>query len=179
MIVFHIKHIHKTIEAGTGIYRELYECSLGSKSGLDAVAGLIPVCFFMIELVDGKDNRHIVLGGIAGKNLSPDLNTLGTVHEKDTCLANLERLDRSTDEIIGTGSIDDIEFGVIQFGIECRSKNRLLVGLLEFSIVGYCVLVFHCAAAVDDLAFIKHSFGECGLAGLGRAQQDYITDGFG
>ena len=110
---------------------------------------------------------------------SAHLNALSAVHEEDSGLADLECLYCAADEIVGAGSVDDVELGVLELCIESGSENGLLVGLLELGVVGDGVLVFHGATAVDDLAFEEHGFGECGLAGLGAAQENHIADVFG
>ena len=166
VIVLHVDNVDEALEAGTGIDGELHECSLAAESGLDAVVGLVPIRLLVVELVDCENEGNVVFGCLTGKYLCAHLDALRAVDEQDTCLADLEGLHCTSDEIVGTGSVDDVELGVHEFGIEGRSEDGLLVGLFELGVVGDCVLVFNGTTAVDDLAFEEHCLGERGLSGL-------------
>ena len=140
---------------------------------------MLPVGFFVVELVHGDYGGNAVLLGIAGEYFGAHFHTLLCVHYEDTGFANLEGRNRTAAEIIGAGSVDDVDLGVLELRIERSGVDGFLVGLLVFGVVRNCVLLFDRASSVDDLSFVKHGFRESGLAGLGAAQQDNVPDVFG
>ena len=143
---------------------------------LEAFNRAFPVGFLSVELVDAQDERNLVLVSEAGCDFGAHLDSLLCVDNKYTCLADLESGDCAADEVVRARCVDYIEFGVEEFGVERSREHGLLVHLLVFGVVGYGVLAFYCAFPVDNLAFIEHCLGQCGLAGPCTAEEDHITD---
>ena len=111
--------------------------------------------------------------------LRADLDTLLGVDDEDAALADAERGIRTADEIVGARSVDEVDLRTLELGVQRSRIDGALVQLLELIVVRNGVLVFDGAAAVDDLAFIQHRFGERGLSGLGAAQKNHVADVFG
>ena len=176
VVIFHLEHIYKAVEAQACVHRELYDYRLAAEGFLEAFNRAFPVGFLSVELVDAQDERNLVLVSEAGCDFGAHLDSLLCVDNKYTCLADLESGDCAADEVVRARCVDYIEFGVEEFGVERSREHGLLVHLLVFGVVGYGVLAFYCAFPVDNLAFIEHCLGQCGLAGPCTAEEDHITD---
>ena len=115
-IVLHGKYVHDTVETKTGIDRELDDGYLLLESFLKGVTGVLPVGLFGVKLVHSHDHRLIVLVSIAGENLRSNLNSLLGIDGEDSGLADFECGNRTTAEVVGTRSVDDVELGVHELG---------------------------------------------------------------
>ena len=159
MIVAHFQHIDEAVKAHTGIHGELNDDGLLAERLFHSIQRTLPVGFLTIELVDGAQKRNVVGLGIALINLGTHLDTLLGVDHQDTGLANLERGDGTSDEIVGTRRVDDIELGVHEFRIQWSGIDGTLVKLLDLCVVGHGVLAFNGTFAVDDFALEEHRLG--------------------
>ena len=101
-----------------------------------------------------------------------------SVHDHDRGLDHLEGAQGTAGEIVGSRGIDEVDLAAAEFGVQRSRIDGLLVGLLEFGVVGDGVLVFDAAATVNHLSFVEHSLGEGGLTTAGSTDQDDVADVF-
>ena len=179
VVELHRDHIHDAFQADARVHRELADGDLLAEGLGEGGAGVLPVGLVMVELVDGDDDRHLVLVGVAGEDLGTDLDTGGAVDHEDRTLDNLESGKGTAAEVIGTGRVNEIDLVVLELGVERSRIDGLLVGLFELGVVGNRVLLFDTAAAVNYFALVEHGLGERGLARAGRADKDHVADVLG
>ncbi len=118
MIVLHLEDIHESVERRSHVHRELHDYRLLPECLLESVEDVLPVRLLPVKLVDAEDYRHIVLVRIAGENLGSDLNALLRVGNQNGRVAHPECRDRSSDEIVRAGSVDDVELRVHELCVE-------------------------------------------------------------
>ena len=118
VIVLVGQDIHEAVEAGTYVDRELDINQLVAHSLLEGSLHSVPVCLVGIELIDSHHKRELLLGSEADDVLSADLDSLLGIHHKNTGLAHLEGGVSTSDEVIGTGSVDDIYLGSEELSIK-------------------------------------------------------------
>ena len=179
MIVLVHKGIHEPVEAGAGIHGELDIHDLRAESLADRMLYSLPVGFLGIELVDGYYKGYLMLRRKAQEIVGADLDAVLCVEHKHAAVAHGECGICPAHEVVGAGSVDEIDLCAHEFRIQRSRVNRSLVDLLELVIVGYGVLLLHGASPVDDLALEEHGFRQRGLAGLGSAEKDHVADFFG
>ena len=178
VVELHIHNIHKAFQAGTGVHGELAEDGLAAEFFLEGGLYAIPVGFVVIHLVHGDEHGNAVLVGIPGEQGSANLDACGAVHYHHGCLNHLESGECAAGEIVGTGSVDEVDFVALELCIQGSGVDGLLVGLLELGVVRHGVLVFYGATAVNHLSFKEHSLGEGGLATARCADEDDVADVF-
>ena len=179
MVILHREDIDDAVEAGTGRGGELDIDQLAAEGLLHRSLDVVPVGLVGIQLVDGDEHREVVLLGAADEVLRADLDALLGVDHEDAALADTESRIGAADEVVGTGGVDEVDLRALELGVQRGRIDGTLVQLFELIVVGNGVLVLDGAAAVDDLAFVQHRFGERGLSGLRAAQKNHVADVFG
>ena len=178
VVIFHGNHIHEAFQAGTGVHRELAQGGLLSKLLVDGVAHAFPVGLVVVQLVHGNHHGNAVLVCVAGEEGGSHLDAGRAVHDHDGGIHHLEGGQGATGEVVGTGRVDEVDLAAGELCIQRSGVDGLLVGLLKLGVVGHGVLLFHAAAAVNDLAFEKHGLGQGGLTGTRGADEDDVADVF-
>ena len=179
VVEFHRNDIYEALETRAGRNRELAEDGLLAKFLVQGGTHTFPVGFFVIHLVHGDDHRNAILVCITGEQGGSHLDAGGAVHHHHGRFDHLEGTQGTSGEIVGTRRVDDVDLGAVQLCIERSGVDGFLVGLLELGVIGDGVLVFYATAAVDDLPFKKHGFGQRGLTGLGATDEHHVSDVFG
>ena len=72
----------------------------------------------MIKLTDGKEKRFVVLLGITGKNLRPHFHSVLSVDKHYAGIGHPESRYQTANEIVGAGSINEIQFVILVFRVE-------------------------------------------------------------
>ena len=158
MIISVGKHVDETIETGSSGGRELDNYHLVAEFFLEFCLRLLPVGLVTVKLVYGYDERNVIFLRITQSACCSNLNTLLGVDYEDTILTDFECRYRTSDEVIGTRSINDIDLLVHKLGIKRSCVDRSLIELFEFIVVRNRVLLLNGAASVDDFSLEKHCF---------------------
>ena len=139
----------------------------------------MPVCLVAIQLVYSDNDWFAGFLCLTDEKLGSNLNALGCVNQNDAAVANCKGRINSTDKVIGTRSVYDVELGVEILRVKESGVNRSLINLLYLGVVTHCVFGLDRATAVDDLALEHHTFRKGGLSGFRTTQQNDIPYVFG
>ena len=78
---------------------------------------LLEIGFFVVELVYDKNHRLIQFFGMTANNLRSYFNTPHSVYHHNGRVGNIQRRDHTSDKIVSTRRIDEIQFLLFPFGI--------------------------------------------------------------
>ena len=116
---FHENHVDEAVESRTGGEGILNGHHFGAVDVLQVVENQLIIAVFMVELIDEEDDRLAEFLGVAEVVLCSHLDTESTVEQKQRSVGNIEGRERSTDEIIGTRAVNQVEFLAFPLHMEC------------------------------------------------------------
>ena len=172
----HEDDVDDAVEVGTCGYGILYGYHLRTVDGLEVVEHLVVVAVLGVELVDEEDDGLAELFGIAEMVLRADFRTEVAVEQQYGGVGDIEGSDGGADKVVGTRTVDDIEFLALPFHVECGGEDAVAIFLLYGEVVGYRVLHGDAAAALDGTGMEQKGFGEGGLTGTVVAKKGNVLD---
>ena len=136
----------------------------------------IEIAMLTIQLVHQEDNRLTQFVCIAEGILCSDFRTILSVDEDNSLVGHVQCRDGTTHKVIGTRTVNDIQFLVVPLNVEDGRKDRVTVFLLHGEIVADRVLCLHRTTTFDDAGFKQHTFGKSRLAATRTAKQGNVLD---
>ena len=115
----HENHVNEAVEARAGGEGVLNGHHFGAVDILQVVENQLIITVFMVELIDEEDDRLTEFLGVAEVVLRSHLHTESAVEQKQRSVGNIEGRERGTDEIIGTRTVDEVEFLALPLHMEC------------------------------------------------------------
>ena len=179
VVVLEAEHLHEQyvdegIEAGARVDRILYDNRFHFRESGDALQGSLPVGLLAVELVYHADQRDVVCLRITRLYLAPHFETVLRIEQHQSDIGHLERREKAAAEVVGTGSVYDVQLVVHELRVEYRGVDASPVGVFEVRVVGEGVFVLYAAPAVNDFSFESHRLSKGSLPRAGGAEQDHV-----
>ena len=116
----HQQHVDEGVELRTLVDGILHQHGLHARGGLDRLEGGLEVGLVGVELVDDADDGFLEQAGIAGLYFAADLPAVDGAEEEEADVADLERREEASAEVVRTRAVDDVQLAVHEFGEEDR-----------------------------------------------------------
>ena len=175
----HQQHVDEGVESGALVDGILHDDGFHARRGPDRLHGGFEIGLVGIELVDYADYGFFQQTRITGLYFAAYLPAVLGVEQEDAHVADLERREEASAEIVRPRAVDDVQLAVHEFGEEDRRIDRAFVFVLDVRVVRERVVRLDAASAVDDLALEGHRFGKGGFSRAGRADEYDVFDLFG
>ena len=137
---------------------------------------LVKVAVIAIQLIHEEDYGLLQFLRITEGIHRTYLWTILAIDEEDSLISNVQGGNGTTYEVIGSRTVDDVQFLVIPLYMEYGGKDRVAILLLYGEVVTHRVLTLYGATALDDASLIDHCFGKSSLAATRTAKQCDVLD---
>ena len=175
-VFLHEEHVDERVESCSSGDRVLYLYAFRTIDVLHGRDKRVEVALVAVELVDKEYHRLLQLFSVSEVVLRAYLGTVLSVDEDHGLVSHVESRNGTSDEIVRSRTVDDVQLLVVPFNVEHGREDRVAVFLLYREVVADCVFSFDGAAALDDAGFIKHRLGKCCLAATRTAKQCNVFD---
>ena len=172
----HQQYVDDAIKASSGTNRILYLYTLRTIYRLHIGDDVVEVALVRVELVDKEDNWLVKFFRIAEVVLCTNLRTILSVDKNYGLVGYVQGCDGSTDKIITTRTVYNIQFLVVPFHMENGRKYRIAIFMLYREIVAHSIVCFYCATALYDSTTEKHRLGKGGLAATRTAKKGNVLN---
>ena len=142
-IFFHQEDVYQSIKSGPGLQRILHQYTLRTVYVLHHRNDIIEVTLLGIKLIDQENDRFFQLFSVSEDILCAHFGSVLTVNQNHGFIRYVERSDCSADEIIRSGTINDVKLFVVPFYVENGWEHRVSVFLLHGEIITHCILRFY------------------------------------
>ncbi|CDE32213.1 putative 66.3 kDa protein in hag2 5'region [Leyella stercorea CAG:629] len=160
----HQEHINDSIKACTCAYRILNLNTLRTVDSIHVYHDIVEVALIRVQLVDKENDWLMKFLGITEVVLCTNLRTILTVNKDNSLIGYVESRDCTTDKVVRTWAIDNVEFLVVPLYMEHCGEHRVAILMFYREVVAYRVLCFHRTTALDNTTTINHRLGKGGLA---------------
>ena len=137
---------------------------------------IVEVALFRVQLVDEEDDRLLQLLGVAEVVLRAHLRAVLAIDEDHGLVGDVESRDGASHEVVGSRTVDYIEFLVVPFSMENSGEHGISKVELHRHEVGDGVLRLYGSTTLYDSSLIQHAFGKRGLAAtFGANERDVLN----
>ena len=172
----HQQHVDDGVESGARAHRILNLHALLTVNRLHVGNNIVKVALVRIQLVHEEDYRLVKFLRITEVVLCANLRTILSVYQDNGLVGYVQGCDGSTNKIIATRTVYNIQFLVVPFYMENGRKYRIAIFVLHWEVVAHRIVCFYRSTALDYSATEKHRLGKGGLAATRTAKKGNVLN---
>ena len=174
--LLHQDDVNKRVEVSTGIQGILNGHNLWTINCLQVLKNLVVITLVVIKLIHEENNGLLQLFGITEVVLSSYFRTKLTVNKQHSRVGYVKRSQSSTNEVITTRAVNDVQLLALPFSVEYCWEYRVSVIVLNREVVTHRILLSDTSAATDLTTMIKQRLCQSGLTRSIITKQGNVLD---